>query len=194
MNDELMAEHLHDKRKGIFYGLLKDVIGEDPNRGGLKDTPDRMVRAWAEWTSGYKMDPAKVVRTFEDGAESYDEMIHTGGIPFYSHCEHHLAPFFGTVDFAYLPEKRIVGLSKFSRLVDVFAQRLQVQERLTSQIVETFVEVIQPRGAGVTIKARHLCMESRGIKRCGCVTTTTRLCGVLKDDTRARMEYLNLVK
>lgn len=176
-----------------FIRLLQ-FVGEDPTRQGLIDTPTRMARAWEEWTSGYKVEPASILRLFEDGAEAYDEMVHVAEISFYSHCEHHLAPFFGTVAFAYIPDKKIVGLSKMCRLVDVFARRLQVQERLTAQIIDAFVEAVKPTGAGITLRARHLCMESRGIKRIGCVTTTNRFTGVLKDDPKARAEYLSLTR
>lgn len=174
------------------FTRLLQFVGEDPTRPGLVETPKRMAGAWEEWTSGYKVSPADVLKLFEDGAEQYDEMVHVKGIPFYSNCEHHLAPFFGTVDFAYIPDKKIVGLSKMPRLVEVFARRLQVQERLTTQIIDTFMEHIKPRAAGITVTARHLCMESRGINRVGCVTTTNRFTGLLKTDTAARMEYLHL--
>jgi GTP cyclohydrolase IA len=180
-------------QEDIFTRLIQ-TTGDDVRRSGLADTPKRCVKAWAEWTSGYHVDPVSLLRTFEDGAEQYDEMIHITGIPFYSQCEHHLAPFFGTVDFAYIPDKCIVGLSKLPRLVEVFARRLQVQERLTTQVITTFCEAIQPRGAGITIRARHLCMESRGINKPGSVTTTNKFIGVLKEDTRARMEYLSITK
>lgn len=176
------------------FTRLLQFVGEDPTRPGLVDTPKRMTKAWEEWTSGYKTDPASVIRTFEDGAEVYDEMVHVAHIPLYSHCEHHMAPFYGEVAFAYIPNKKIVGLSKFSRLVDVFGRRLQVQERLTAQIIDTFCEIIQPIGAGITVSARHFCMESRGVCKPGIVTTTNRFKGVLKDDTSARMEYLHLTR
>jgi GTP cyclohydrolase I len=191
--DSLAAEIKQRADEDIFVRLLK-LIGEDPTRPGLVDTPARMAKAWAEWTQGYAGDPKAILRTFEDGAEQYDEMVHIAGIPFYSHCEHHLAPFYGSVDFAYIPNKRIVGLSKMSRLVDIFARRLQVQERLTTLVIDSFVDVIQPLGAGITIRARHHCMESRGINRPGCITTTNRFTGVLKSDPSARAEYLSLSK
>ncbi|TQE98144.1 MAG: GTP cyclohydrolase I, partial [Spiribacter salinus] len=133
------------------------------SRGGLNETPDRVAKAWEFWTSGYQQHPADVLKAFEDGADGYDEMVAVVGIPFYSKCEHHLADIFGTATVAYVPDGRIVGLSKLSRLVDVFARRLQVQERLTVQVADALDEHLAPLGVGVTISARHLCMESRGL-------------------------------
>ncbi len=176
-----------------FVRLLQ-FVEPNPTRGGLVETPARMAKAWAFWTSGYKADPAAILKTFEDGGEVYDEMIHVKNIPFYSQCEHHLAPFFGTVSFAYIPDKRIVGLSKMNRLVEVFARRLQVQERMTAEIIDNFVKVIKPVGAGIVVKARHMCMESRGVCHQGCETTTTRLYGVMKTQPSTRAEFLNYSK
>jgi GTP cyclohydrolase I len=174
-----------------FVRLLQ-YIGEDPARGGLLETPTRMAKSWKFWCSGYGREAKDIIKTFDDGAEEYDEMIHVKDIPFYSQCEHHLAPFFGTVTFAYVPDKRIVGLSKMSRLVDVFARRLQVQERLTTQIINAFDEVMHPLGSAITIKARHLCMESRGICQQGSVTTTSALRGVIREQPAARSEFFSL--
>jgi GTP cyclohydrolase I len=174
----------------VFVRLI-EFCGEDPARGGLLETPTRMAKAWQFWTSGYQKDYVKVLKSFEDGGENYDEMIHVKHVPFYSQCEHHMAPFFGEVTFAYVPDKHIVGLSKMSRLVDVFSRRLQVQERLTVQIVDAFCEVMNPKGAGCIISARHLCMESRGICQQGITTTTSALRGVFKEST-ARAEFLSL--
>jgi GTP cyclohydrolase IA len=170
------------------------MVGEDPKREGLLETPKRVVKAWEEWTSGYKQDPVKILKTFEDGGEKYDSMVLVKDLPFYSHCEHHLAPFFGTVSIAYIPNKRVVGLSKFQRLVEVFARRLQVQERITVQIAETLDTVLRPRGVGVLIKARHLCMESRGICKQGSVTVTSALRGSFLKQAKVREEFMMLVK
>jgi len=161
-------------------------------REGLRETPARVAKAWEFWASGYGRNPAEVLKTFEDGAEGVDEMVVVKDIPFYSHCEHHLAPFFGTATIAYLPEKRIVGLSKLSRLLDIFARRLQVQERLTCQVADAMVEHLQPKGCGVVIKARHLCMESRGICQQGHHTVTSALRGVFKEEPEVRSEFLQL--
>jgi GTP cyclohydrolase I len=173
---------------------MLQFIGEDPTRGGLVETPHRVAAAWRDWCSGYTVSPADVLKTFEDGAADYDEMVLVKDIPFYSHCEHHMAPFFGTASVAYIPQGRIVGLSKVSRLVDVFAKRLQVQERLTNEIVGALMTNLLPKGAGVLIKARHLCMESRGVRQQGHVTITCALRGAMKDDAKARSEFLSLTR
>jgi len=171
---------------------LLQQIGENPKRGGLLETPSRVAKAWQHWSSGYNVDPSTVLKEFEDGGETYDEMIVVKDIPFYSHCEHHLAPFFGTANIGYIPNGKIVGLSKLSRLLDVFANRLQVQERLTTQVADALMDHLKPRGAAVSIRARHLCMESRGIKRQGSETVTNVLRGVFRTDTAARAEFLGL--
>lgn len=174
--------------------LLLRGIGEDVHRGGLLETPDRAAKAWGEWTCGYAMDPAAVIKTFEDGANGCDEMVVVTGIPFYSHCEHHLAPIFGTVTVGYLPNKRIVGLSKMPRLVEVFARRLQVQERMTNEIANAMMEHLQPLGVGVVVRARHMCMESRGIRLPGTETTTSATRGAFRDDAKVRSEFLSLAR
>lgn len=171
---------------------LLQFIGEDAKREGLIETPARAIKAWREWTSGYHVKPAEVLKSFEDGAASYDEMVLMKDIPVYSHCEHHLAPFFGVAHVAYVPEKRIVGLSKLSRLVDVFARRLQVQERMTVQIADALTEALEPKGVGVMIQCRHLCMESRGVERSRLVTVTTALRGCIKEG-QARDEFLKTI-
>jgi GTP cyclohydrolase I len=171
---------------------LLQFFGEDPARGGLLETPKRVAKAWKHWTSGYTRDPMEVLKVFEDGADRCDEMVVVRDIPFYSQCEHHLAPFFGTATVAYIPDGKIVGLSKLSRLVDIFARRLQVQERLTNQIADALVDGLDPKGVGVVIQARHLCMESRGICQQGHSTVTSALRGVLKDTPSARAEFLSL--
>jgi GTP cyclohydrolase IA len=177
----------------IVVRLLQH-IGEDPDRGGLKETPKRVLKAWKEWTSGYGVDPKSVLKVFEDGAERYDEMIVVKDIPFFSHCEHHLAPFFGTATIAYIPDQKIVGLSKLGRVLEIFARRLQVQERLTSQVAYAIQETLQPKGVGVLVKARHLCMESRGFSRQGHHTVTSCLLGAMFSDIRARQEFMALSK
>lgn len=176
-----------------FVRLIQ-YIGEDPARGGLLETPARMAKAWAHWTGGYKVDVPKLLKSFEDGATGYDEMVTCIRIPFYSQCEHHLAPFFGTVDFAYVPGDRIVGLSKMNRLVDAFARRLQVQERMTTQIVDAFMEHLKPKGAACLVRARHMCVESRGVAHQGGSTLSSALRGVIKDLPAARAEFYQLIK
>lgn len=169
---------------------LLEYVGENPNRGGLLETPHRVAKAWAHWCGGYDMDPKSILKVFEDGAEKHDQMVTVKDIPFYSHCEHHLAPFFGTVTISYIPNGKIVGLSKLSRLADMFARRLQVQERLTDQIADALMEHLGPIGVGVMIKARHMCMESRGTRQQGHHTITTALRGVMKTEHQTRSEFL----
>lgn len=171
---------------------LLQFVGEDPARGGLKETPARVVKAWQQWTAGYNQHASEVLKTFEDGAKKYNEMVVVENIPVYSHCEHHLAPIFGQATVAYIPCERIVGLSKINRLVDIFARRLQVQERMTTQIADALMEHLQPRGCGVLVRARHFCMESRGVKQ-NSLTTTSALRGVFSDGT-VRAEFLSLAR
>lgn len=171
---------------------LLEYIGEDPKRGGLLETPARVLKAWRFWTSGYGKDPVDVLKCFEDGADGVDEMVVVRNIPFYSQCEHHLAPFFGTATIAYIPQQKIVGLSKLSRLLDIFARRLQVQERLTNQVADALFDNLNPLGVGVLIRAKHLCMESRGVCQQGHETVTSALRGVMHDESSARSEFLTL--
>ncbi len=169
-------------------------VGEDPNRPGLVETPGRVVKAWKQWTSGYGQKPAEVLKAFEDGAEDYNELIVVRNIPVYSHCEHHLAPFFGKATVGYLPRGKIVGLSKLTRLVECFSKRLQVQERLTMQVANALMEVLEPRAVGVVIRCRHLCMESRGIKTAGEETVTSTMLGELQQNLAMRTEFLDLAR
>jgi GTP cyclohydrolase IA len=181
----------------LFTQLLKEIEGTEENgilREGLCDTPMRMAKAWDFWSRGYWEDPAEILKTFQDGAEGVDEMVVVADLPFYSHCEHHLAPIFGTATIGYLPDKRIVGLSKLPRLLNVFARRLQVQERLTCQVADAMMKHLAPLGCGVVIKARHLCMESRGICQQGHYTITSALRGIFKDESVVRAEFLQLAK
>lgn len=171
---------------------LLQFVGEDATREGLRETPRRVVKAWEQWCSGYRERPEDVLKLFEDGAERCDEMVVVEHIPIYSHCEHHLAPIFGHATIGYVPDKRIVGLSKLNRLAQVFARRLQVQERMTNQIADALMEHLKPRGCGVVIRARHMCMESRGVKQ-NSLTTTSALRGVFTDGT-VRAEFLSLAR
>jgi GTP cyclohydrolase I len=165
-----------------------------PMREGLEETPARAAKAWAFWTKGYKEDPAEILKVFKDGGERYDQMVCVADIPVYSHCEHHLAPIFGTATVAYIPNGHIVGLSKLNRLVDCFARRLQVQERMTQQIADALQEHLKPRGVGVVIKARHMCMESRGVSQQGTTTITTALHGAIRTEADARAEFLRMAQ
>lgn len=178
----------------LIRTLLRALENTEELRPGLVDTPWRVAEAWGEWTNGYNVDPTEVLKTFEDGAERVDEMVILNGIPVYSHCEHHLAPIFGTASVAYIPNGKIVGLSKLSRLVDIFARRLQVQERMTNEIADALDQNLSPRGVGVILRCRHMCMESRGINRAGIETTTSALRGAIRTDTSARAEFLRLAE
>jgi GTP cyclohydrolase I len=172
---------------------LLAYIGEDPDREGLQETPLRFLKAWQEYTRGYREKPEDVLKSFEDGAQSADEMVIVRDIPVYSLCEHHLAPFFGKAHVGYVPDKRILGLSKISRLVEIFARRLQVQERLTNQIADALDTHLQPLGVAVVIECRHMCMESRGVKHSGTATVTSALRGSAKKDADTRREFLALI-
>lgn len=164
-------------------------IGDDPTREGLLDTPKRVTKAWREVTEGYRLDPADVLATTFD--EPCDEMIVLSGIEFTSTCEHHLLPFTGTATVGYIPNGSVVGLSKLARLVDLYARRLQIQERLTRQIATTLQEHTGAQGVGVIVSAHHACMGLRGIRKANTTMTTTALLGAMNDDPRARSEFLS---
>jgi GTP cyclohydrolase IA len=177
----------------VIWSLLL-LIGENPERPGLIETPQRVLQAWKVFTSGYSQKPEDVLKTFEDGAEGYDEMVFQGALPFFSTCEHHLVAFFGIAHIGYLPNKKIVGLSKLSRLLDVFARRVTVQERITTQVADALMEHLSARGCGVVLQARHLCMESRGIQKVGTITMTSALRGTFKEFSDIRAEFMTLVQ
>lgn len=174
---------------------LLQFLGEDSTREGLKETPARFLKAWRDyWGRGYRQNPADIMKVFEDGAEGCNEMILVKSIPLFSHCEHHLAPIVGHAHVAYIPNGKIIGLSKIPRLVEIYARRLQVQERLGNQIADAMMEYLQPKGCAVLIEARHLCMESRGIERIGASTTTSALRGVFMDEPETRAEFFSMVR
>jgi GTP cyclohydrolase I len=167
--------------------------GDDPDREGLLGTPDRVVRSFREFFSGYDEDPVALLqRTFEE-TDGYDEIVMLKDIRFESHCEHHIAPIIGKVHVAYLPNNRVVGISKLSRLVDVYAKRLQIQEKMTSQIANTLDEVLQPKGVAVVIEAAHQCMTTRGTHKPGVTMVTSRMLGVFRTDPTTRREVLAMV-
>lgn len=179
------------RRETLFTSLLRTLDPDASVREGLRETPLRAAKAWEEWTAGYSMeDDAVILKVFEDGAASYDEMVVVKDIPIYSKCEHHLADIFGTATIAYIPDGRVVGLSKLSRLANKYARRLQVQERLTVQIADALMTHLKPKGVGVVIRARHMCMESRGLCQQGHHTVTTALRGVMKDQPDTRAEFV----
>jgi len=163
--------------------------GDDPDREGLADTPGRVARAYSDWFSGYAQDPAEYLRrTFEE-VGGYDEIVILKGIPFESHCEHHMAPIIGEAHIGYLPHQRVVGISKLARLVDAFARRLQIQERLTAEIADTLQEVLQPRGVAVVIESSHECMTTRGVHKRGVSMITSRMLGAFRDNPATRREF-----
>ena len=173
---------------------LLQYIGEDTERGGLLETPKRFLKAWDHWTSGYNTNPEDILKVFEDGAQNYDEMVLVKDIPAYSKCEHHLADIFGVAHVAYIPNGRIVGLSKLNRLVDMYGRRLQVQERWTVQIADALMKHLKPKGVAVVIEARHMCMESRGVCQQGHSTVTSSTQGVFRDSASTREEFMRLIK
>ncbi|MBW3098218.1 GTP cyclohydrolase I FolE [Pseudohoeflea sp. DP4N28-3] len=169
-------------------------IGEDTGREGLRDTPRRVVDAYREMFGGYDLDPEEALgRTFEE-VSGYDDIVLLRDIEFSSHCEHHMVPIFGKAHVAYLPDQRVLGLSKIARVVDIFAQRLQTQEAMTAQIARTIDETLRPRGVAVMIEAEHMCMSMRGIRKQGSTTTTTTLTGLFRSDAAEQTRFFNLVQ
>ena len=184
--DEIAAAQAHVR------GILR-FLGEDPKREGLQSTPARVVRAMNEHFSGYGQDPgAYLERTFEE-VDGYDELVLVSDIEVFSHCEHHMVPFVGKAHVAYIPNGRVVGLSKLARVVDVYAKRLQVQEKLTKQIADAIQIHLQPQGVAVIVQCQHFCMCYRGVKKPGAWTTTSKLHGLFLLDSAARMELLTLI-
>ena len=176
--------------------LLRELLlrlGEDPEREGLKRTPERAAAALAHLTKGYGEDPEHVLRSALFTVD-YDEMVIVKDIEMFSLCEHHMLPFFGKVHVAYIPNGKVIGLSKLPRLVDIFARRLQVQERLTVQIAETIQRTIEPQGVGVVIEARHLCMMMRGVEKQHSAAVTSSMLGVFRDEQETRQEFLALIR
>jgi GTP cyclohydrolase IA len=172
---------------------LLEWAGDDPSREGLLGTPSRVVRAYEEFFRGYDTDPVELLqRTFAE-VEGYDEMVVLRDIRFESHCEHHMAPIIGKAHVAYLPRSRVVGISKLARLVEVYAKRLQIQEKMTAQIANTLDEVLSPKGVAVVIEAAHQCMTTRGVHKPGVTMTTSRMLGAFRDDASTRREFLAMI-
>ena len=188
-----MAEVLFQQEalEGVVANLIA-AVGEDPAREGLRQTPHRVARALEFLTSGYRQDVRKVLNE-AIFSERYSEMVIVKDIDFFSMCEHHLLPFFGRAHVAYIPNGKIVGLSKIPRIVEVFSRRLQVQERLTQQIAETLFDALSPEGVGVVLEARHMCMMMRGVEKQNSVATTSAMLGTFRDDVKTRSEFLNLI-
>lgn len=190
---KLSAKPLAKPSRAEAEAAVRTLIlwsGEDPDREGLLDTPKRVAAAFEEWFAGYDVDPVDLLkRTFEETA-GYDEMISLRDIRFESHCEHHLAPIIGRVHIGYLPDRRVIGISKLARLVDVFAKRMQIQEKLTAQIANTINEVLLPRGVAVVVEGQHQCMTTRGIHKTGVTMVTSRMLGAFRSDSATRREFL----
>lgn len=175
----------------IIRQLLK-ACGEDPKREGLKDTPRRVARSFEKILGGYGQDPRKIITVFSN--EGYDEMVIAKDIDFYSTCEHHLLPFTGRAYIGYIPDDKIIGLSKLPRMVEIFSRRLQNQERLTKQIADTLNDLLKPKGVGVVIKAEHLCMKARGVEKQNAKITTSSFTGLFLKNANTRSEFLHLIQ
>ncbi len=167
--------------------------GDDPSREGLLETPKRVVKSYEEFYEGYDKDPKEILSKVFEEIEGYDEIVLVKDIPLQSHCEHHMVPIIGKAHVAYLPDQRVVGLSKLARVVDMFGKRLQTQETMTAQIADTINDVLKPKGVAVVIDAEHQCMSSRGVHKHGSSTITSRMIGVFRENQKSRMEFLNLI-
>lgn len=194
----MMQYNMKDERALKIPLVLLEFIGEwdreTPMREGLLKTPERFIEAWKTYTSGYNADLTSIMRTFKDGAEDCDEMVIVKDIPVFSHCEHHLAPFYGYAHIAYIPNGHILGLSKFVRVVEAFMRRLQVQERLTNQIADAFEKNLEPKGVAIVIECAHTCMIGRGVCVAGSTTITSAMRGVFRDSAATRAEFMGLIK
>lgn len=193
---EARAERLQRPSRAEAEAAVRTLlrwIGEDPAREGLRGTPSRVVRAYEEWFGGYSIDPAELLqRTFSE-IGGYDEMVVLRDVRFESHCEHHMAPIVGRCHIGYLPARRVVGISKLARLVEVYAKRLQIQEKLTAEIANILNEVLEPKGVGVVVEAAHHCMTTRGIHKTGVMMVTSRMLGAFRDDLGTRREFLAVI-
>ena len=189
-----------DTRGGVSRAQAEDAIrillrwsGDDPSREGLIDTPKRVAKAYGDWFSGYAMDPeAYLARTFEE-VEGFDELIVLRDIEFESHCEHHMAPIIGKAHVGYLPDGKVVGISKLARVVEAYARRLQVQEKMTAQIAQAIQDVLKPRGVGIVVEGSHECMTTRGVHKRGVSMITSSMLGEFRDDARTRSEFLSYI-
>lgn len=192
--------HDNDMRNGVPRAQAEEAVrtllrwaGDDPSREGLVDTPARVVRAFEEWFGGYGQDPEEYLqRTFEE-VEGYDEMVMLRDITFESHCEHHLAPIIGRAHVGYLPDQRVVGISKLARVVETYARRLQVQEKMTAQIANVIHDILKPKGVAVVIEAAHQCMTTRGVHKKGVTMVTSCMLGAFREDEKTRREFLAMI-
>ena len=181
------------ERIGTLTHDWLDAIGEDPDREGLQKTPQRVAKAWDFLTGGYRMDLTEVANEAVFAAEG-SQMVVVKDIEFYSMCEHHMLPFFGRAHIGYIPNKQILGLSKFARITDLFARRLQVQERITTQIAEAIMELLEPAGVGVVLEGQHLCMAMRGVQKQNSSTITTSMLGAFREDSKTRQEFMESIQ
>ena len=193
--DKLQEENqkISDQKAEEAIRTIIQWIGEDPEREGLKSTPKRVIRAFKEYFQGYKEDPASYLKKTFTEVEGYDDMVIEKNISIRSHCEHHMAPIIGVAHVAYIPSKKVVGLSKLARVVEAFSKRLQTQERLTMQIAKTIMHILQPRGVAVTIDAAHQCMTNRGVKKEKTTTVTNYFLGAFKEDLSFQNRYLRYI-
>jgi len=188
-----MPQPTREEAEAAVRVLLR-WAGDDPCREGLRDTPARVVRAYQDWFSGYNDDPVLFLqRTFEE-VEGYDEMVVLRDIRFESHCEHHLAPIIGRAHVGYLPVRKVVGISKLARVVDAYARRLQVQEKMNAQIANCIQQVLEPKGVAVVIEAAHQCMTTRGVHKAGVTMVTSMMLGAFREDSRTRREFLVMIR
>lgn len=191
-------ETQHPGRSGEIDSVQSNItrileyIGEDPKREGLVDTPNRVIRSWGEIFSGYKQNPADYLTVFD--SDGYDQIIISKNIEFFSLCEHHMLPFFGKAHIAYIPDKKIIGISKLARLLEVYSRRLQIQERIGDQVTSALMTHLEPKGAACILEASHMCMQMRGVNKQQSVMTTSSMKGVFFDDARARSELMNLIQ
>ncbi len=194
-------ENVFDERGGVTRTQAEDAVrtllrwaGEDPGREGLLDTPKRVAKAYGDWFSGYAIDPAEYLgRTFEEVA-GYDEMIVLRDIEYESHCEHHMAPIIGRVHVGYIPNGKVVGISKLARVVDAYARRFQVQEKMTAQIAQCILDALHPLGVGVVVEGAHECMTTRGVHKRGVSMVTSTMLGSFREDARTRTEFLRIIE
>ncbi|TVR97210.1 MAG: GTP cyclohydrolase I FolE [Rhodospirillales bacterium] len=194
-DSEVLLSRLRPSRAEAEAAVRTLILwaGDDPAREGLAGTPDRVVRAYEEFFCGYQEDPAALLsRTFEE-VDGYDEMVLLRDIGFESHCEHHMVPIIGKAHVAYLPDRRVVGISKLARVVEAFARRLQIQETMTAQIANTIEQVLEPRGVAVVVEAQHQCMTTRGIRKPAVSMVTSRMLGAFRDDPMTRREFLAMI-
>ena len=190
--NKIKIKPTHEEVKEAVKTLIK-WAGDDPDREGLIETPDRVIKAYENFFAGYNNDPREILSKEFQEVDGYDEMIVLKDIRLESHCEHHLVPFIGTAHIGYIPKNKVVGLSKLARVVEVFSKRLQIQEKLTAQIANSIDEVLQPKGVGVIIEASHLCISTRGIHKTDSRMETSRMLGIFRNNSDTRREFLNII-